>query len=321
MAVSDYDQLTSITREKILPNISDAITKKSPALNRFFSKAKRLDGGKTIDKVVYYAHDTQGGGYAGLDVLDAGQATNRTRASFVWRQVYQPVVVSNIDIAKNGGEAKVLDLVAQEMEGAKKSLQNKFMTYIYGDGTGNASTVPDGLISAVDDGTNQGTYGGIVRSTYTWWKGSYAASAGAFAVSTLSTRLDDIELNGEAVDLHLTHPSEWTQYEQTLHPQARFEFNTNGYPKADGGFPKLVYRGVEVLKDQACTNGYWYMLNTDTIDFYYLKHPDHSTDSRGLTYWPLHQPPTQDGKIGFFLWYGNFICTNPRHNGVIRGLT
>ena len=48
---------------------------------------------------------------------------------------------------------------------------------------------------------------------------------------------------------------------------------------------------------------------------------DHKTDSRGLTLWPLHSPSSQDGKVGFMLWYGNFICDNPRHNGVIRGLT
>ena len=164
-------------------------------------------------------------------------------------------------------------------------------------------------------------YGGINRTNNTWWKGSYAASAGAFAVSLLSTRLDDIEQYGKAVDLHLTTLAMWTAYEQTLHPQARFEFSSNGFPKADGGFDKLTYRGAEVLKDPRCTAGFWYMLNTSTIDFHYLAHPNFKTDNRGFTMWPLHEPTSQDGQIGFLLWYGAFITTNPRHNGVIRGLT
>ena len=208
-----------------------------------------------------------------------------------------------------------------EMEDAKLSLEDKFAGYFYGDGSGDSNQVPEGLVNAVDDSSNDTTYGGINRSTYTWWAGSYAASAGAFAVSLLSTRLDDIEQYGKAVDLHLTTLAMWTAYEQTLHPQARFEFQSKGFPKADGGFDKLTYRGAEVLKDPKCTAGYWYMLNTKTIDYYYLPHPKHNADKRGFAMTDLREPTNQDGQIGFILWYGAFVCTNPRHNGVIRGLT
>jgi len=176
-------------------------------------------------------------------------------------------------------------------------------------------------IGVSNKSTNDNVYGGINRTNNTWWKGSYEGSGGAFAVSVLSTRLDDIEDNGKRVDLHLTTLAMWTAYEQTLSPQARYEFTTGGFPKADGGFDKLTYRGAEVLKDPRATAGYWYMLNTNTIDYYYLKHPKHPTDNRGFTMSDLREPTNQDGQIGFILWYGAFVCLNPRHNGVIRGLS
>lgn len=321
MAVTDWDQLTSITRERILPGISDTISKASPALTRFLGKAKKQTGGKTIDKVVRYAVDPQGGGYAGLEVLDAAQVTTRTRASWTWRQMYQPIVVSNIDIAKNGGPEKVLDLVAEAMDDAKASLQDKYGTTLFGDGTGDSSKRFLGLIAAVDDSTNIDTYGGIVRSTYTWWKSSYTASAGAIAASTLATTWDAISVNGKKPTVHLTTPSLWTAYEQLLHPQARFNFQANGYPKVDGGFDALSFRGRDVLADEYCTSGYWYMLHEDTISFLYLPHPDYSTDSRGFAQTPLERPTSQDGKVGYILSYCNLINENPRYSGVIRGLS
>lgn len=321
MAVADFGRVTAITRSNILPNVSDAIVQNSPGLHRFLNKAKPENGGTTLNKIVRYANSTQGGGYAGLDTLNAALQTTRTQAQFDWRQVYMPIAVSNIEVAKNGGQEKVEDLVALDMEDAKLSMEENFSGYFYGDGTGDNNLVPEGLVNAVDDGTNDNIYGGINRTNNVWWKGSYAASAGAFAVSLLSTRLDDIEQYGEHVDLHLTTLAMWTAYEQTLHPQARFNFDSNGFPKADGGFDKLTYRGQEVLKDPKCTAGFWYMLNSKTINYYFLPHPKHGADKRGFAMSDLREPTNQDGQIGFLLWYGAFVNTNPRHSGVIRGLT
>ena len=66
MAVADYNNLTAITRSKILPGIEDQITVDMPLFRRLWGKAKRLDGGHRIEKVVKYALSTQGGWYSGL---------------------------------------------------------------------------------------------------------------------------------------------------------------------------------------------------------------------------------------------------------------
>lgn len=66
MAVTDWNQITSITREKILPNIIDQIKKDMPLFSRLWGKATRLDGGQRIEQVVRYKNSTQGGWYTGL---------------------------------------------------------------------------------------------------------------------------------------------------------------------------------------------------------------------------------------------------------------
>lgn len=67
MAFSDWDNLTSITRERVLPKIIDQIGKDHPLLGRFFNSAKRWNGGTTIQQPVKYRMNAQGGSYAGLE--------------------------------------------------------------------------------------------------------------------------------------------------------------------------------------------------------------------------------------------------------------
>lgn len=166
MAVVDYNNLTSITREKVLPSIVDQIGKDHPLFGRLMNAAKRWGGGTTIEQPVKYRHNSQGGSYSGLEALDTGQEKTRTRAKWSVKQIHQPIVLSNIDLAKNGGE-KIADLMATEMDEAKESLTDKFNTMLFSDGTGNSSKDLTGLHAAVDDGTNVATYGDIDRSTLT----------------------------------------------------------------------------------------------------------------------------------------------------------
>ena len=99
-----------------------------PLFRRLFGKATRLDGGTRIEQVVRYANSTQGGAYSGLDPLDTAQEQTRTRAYWAWRQYHQPIVFSNIDIAKNGGSSQVLGLLKTEAADAMEALKDKFGT-------------------------------------------------------------------------------------------------------------------------------------------------------------------------------------------------
>ena len=259
MAVTDWDRVTSITRAKILPGIVDQIVKDSPTLFRLLKKGSRQDGGKRIEQVVRYANSTQGGWYSGLDTLNTAYEDTRTRAYWEWRQAHQPIVFANINIARNGGTEKVLDLLKTEAEDAKLALQDKFGTALY---TAQSGDQIESLVDACDDGTNVSTYGNINRSTYTWWAGDYTASAGAMSLADMAATYDQVKSGNDKPTLIVTHESEWTSYEALLQPQVRYNFTSgSGYPTIDGGFNAMMFRGTPVVADEYCTDGYAYYLN------------------------------------------------------------
>lgn len=319
MSFADWDGLTAITREKVLPRIFDQIGKDQPLLGRFFKAAKLWDKGLTLDVPVKYRHNSQGGSYSGLEVLSTVQENTRTRATFPVKQLYQPIVLSNLDLAKNAG-SDIASLMETEMDEAKESIKDKFCTQLFSDGTGNGSKDLTGLHAAIDDSTNVDTYGGIVRSTYTWFKANYTAASGSTTLGKWATMFDSCKSGADRPTVIVTTETIWTAYEALLQAQVRFT-SGGGAVSADGGLSDLSFRNVPVVSDEYCTSGHVYFINEKYVNLYYMKHAKHPTDKRGMTMTPLREPVNQDGQVGFLLWYGNLVNTNPRRSGRLVGAT
>ena len=318
MAVADFTQLTALTRSKILPGVEDQIILDHPLLRKLLKSGQRQSGGHRIEKVVRFANSTQGGSYSGLETLDTAQETTMTRAFWSWRQYHQPIVFSNIDLARNGGNEAVFSLLKEEVENAAKSLKDKFGTALFTAQTGSSF---DSLVDAVDDGTNVNVYGDINRTNNTWWQGQYNGTGGALTLTMLATQYD-LQMSGtDTPDFIATTKVLWSGYEALLQPQVRFQFATAGFPKIDGGFQAMFFRNTPMVADEYCTSGHIYMLNMKYLRFYTLKHPDYPTDALGFTTTKMREPTDQDGKVGFLLFYGNLISTQPRRQGVIRNVT
>lgn len=320
MAVTDWDQLTSITREKVLPKIEDQIGKDHPFLGRLWNNIKLWNGGKRLDIPVKYRHNSQGGSYSGLDVLDTGQEQTRTRAYFNIKQVYQPIVLANIDLAKNGGDGKVADLMDTEMEEAKESLTDKFCTQIYGDGTGNGGKDITGLEAAVSDGSVVAKYGDINLATYTWFKANYTASVGSLMLSDLATMFDSCESGSDTPSIILTTKTIKSAYEALLQSQVRFQM-VDGKISADGGITNLSFRTVPIIADEYCPAGNLYMINEKYLKLYYMKHPKFPTDAKGFAVSPMREPVDQDGEVGFIFSYVQLVNSQPRRSGRMSGIT
>jgi hypothetical protein len=321
MAFADWDQLTSITREKVLPKIEDQIGKDHPLLGRLWSSIKLWNGGTLLEIPVKYRHNAQGGSYSGLDVLSTGQEQTRTRAKFSVKQIYQPIVLSNIDLAKNGGE-KIADLMDTEMEEARESLTDKFCSQLFSDGTGNGSKDLTGLKAAVgNDGTAAANYGDIVLGTYTWFKGNYTASVGSLMLSDLATMYDSCKSGQDSPSIIVTTEIIWSAYEALLQPQVRFQSEASGYNSGDGGMKALSFRGVPVIADEYCGSTDMYFINEKYLKLYYMKHPKFPTDAKGFAVTPLRDPVNQDGQVGFIFWYGQLVNSNPRRSGRLTGVT
>lgn len=316
MAVVDWDNLTAITRAKVLPGIEDQITIDKPLLGRLLNKAQKGTG-KRIEKVVEYALSTQGGWYSGLDILDTAQEDTRTRAFWEYKQIHQPIVLKGIDLAKNSGKEALFDLALTESKAAMEATMDKMGDAIYTARTGDAI---DSLVDATDDDSNVTTYGGINRSTYSWWDGQYNGTGGTLSLSMLATQYDAVKSGSDYPSILVSPEAIWTVYEALLQPQMRYNNISSGYTM-DGGVRTLSYRGTPWMADEDCTAGYLYFLNEKYLNMVVLNQKGRPTDKKGFAVSKFREPTDQDGKVSFILWYGDLICTQPRRQGVIRSVS
>lgn len=321
MALADWDAITSITREKILPAVMSQVRLAMPLLDRFLKSAERLDGGTSIDKVIKYVKSTRGNSYAGLGPLNTNQEKTRSRARWPWSQYYFPIVVSNIDVAKNGGTERVVPLVAQEMEEAREDLNDMIGGDLFGDGTGNGALDFLGLVAAVDDGTNVATYGGITRSGNTFWQSYYNGSVGTLDFAKLRTAWDAVAAaNTDGPTVIVVRPAGFSLIEDLYTANLRYDVSNAGASPVDLPL-KLKFRGADVLADEKVPAGYGFMLNERYFKWYYLNHPKFPTRNDGFAVSDMREPVDQDGQVGFIFSYFQMINLQPRRSGALRGIT
>jgi len=341
----------SVTQDKIVPSVVDGVLNGNVLTHRLLGNGKRWSG-EALKRPLMYQKNTAGGSYSGFDTLATNQVNTRVLMDFDPRQYYQSVVLSNLDLAVNATQEKVIDLLKVEMETAKLSMQDDVGTLFYADGTGNSNKDFLGLVAAVDDGTNVATYGSLARTTYSALNSSVTTGVGALTIAQMATAYDAAQIGADAPTLIVAPPAVWTFYEGLLQPTVRANYDSHGYPmvgkksmyanrsalKGEIGFSALMYRGTPVVSDEKCTAGYMYFLNEKYLHWYGLKHPQHGevsvkiknvetdaideyTPAFGCAWSGLKEPVNQDAEIGQFFLYGNLVCWSPRHQAVLQGIT
>lgn len=80
------------------------------------------------------------------------------------------------------------------------------------------------------------------------------------------------------------------------------------------GFPYINFMGVPVVYDEYCPAQTLYMLNSETIQLWVDPQINFKMTE-------LVKPANMDAKIGQVLWSGELICTEPRANAKITGIT
>ena len=96
-------------------------------------------------------------------------------------------------------------------------------------------------------------------------------------------------------------------------PQQRFLDGKSAL--ANVGFSGINFNGhADMIADNHCPNGYMYFINTDYWQFV--------INSNRNFYWTAEKTPTdQDAWVRQLILMANLICTQPRVQGVLTGLT
>jgi|TARA_R110000744_G_scaffold251094_5_gene367100 hypothetical protein len=310
--ISDIIATTIMSRTR---KIADNVTDNNVLLKKLSMKGKikPFSGGNKILQELSFAENSNAGWYSGYDLLPVGVSDVLSAAEFDIKQAAVPVVISGLEMLQNSGREKMIDLLEARMSVAESTLSNLICEGLYSDGTANGGKEITGLDLAIPVNPATGTYGGIDRATWTFWR-SIVSSGVALTAANIQQAMNgvwaDLVRGKENPDLIVMDNTLWETYVASLQSQQRFHQAEVG----DLGFPTLKFMGTDVCLDGGiggnATAGTAYFLNTDYI--HYRPHSNRnmvplSPDRRYAT--------NQDAEVQILAWAGNLTSSGSRYQG------
>ena len=211
------------------------------------------------------------------------------------------------------------------MKVSEARLLNRIASDIYLDGTGNGGKNITGLAAAVPDNPTTGTYGGIDRSTWTFWRpvkysgvtnGGAAVSA-ANIIQYMTNLALQLVRGADKPDLWVADTTYFAYYVNAM--QAIQRVQSDGGGEAGAGFAALKFYGGGMAADVVCDGGigaaatanHMWALNTKYIHF--RPHKDRNFVPIGGE----RQAINQDAIVKLYGWAGNLTCSGSQFHGVL----
>jgi len=279
-AISDVIATTIQNRSG---ELADNVTLNNPLLMRLNSKGnvRPFSGGNVIWEEIMYNDATTSNvnSYSGYEVLNVAPNSPISSAQFSIAQYYAAVTISGLEILQNSGKEQIIDLLEGRVKVAEAQLMNRINADLYGDGTGNSGKNITGLAAAVPDAPSSGTYGGIDRSAWNFWRSQKFSGTtdGGAAVSAANIQQYMTQLaiklvrGNDKADLFIADNNYYGLYVNSLQAIQK----VSDPEMAGAGFASLKFYGGGTAADvvlgggigsQATANHMW-MLNTDYMFF------------------------------------------------------
>lgn len=307
---ANFDAIaSSTTRNYLNKTFSDNVFFGLPLFAWMMKNGRKAmtDGGEFLVEPLMYGKNTTNKWMSGYDTVDISPQDGLTAAQFNWKMIGGSVIFSRLERAKNTGRSQIIDLLDAKIEQEKISLQDKFNTDLYSDGTTDNNNAITGLGAMV---TNSGTYGNISRSANSWWQAIVDSTASVLNEDDMRTQFNNQSKNVTHPTIIITTQTLYQKYESLVVPAYR----TEDRRVADLGFMSLSFKGVPIIYDDACTSGTMFFLNDNYLklrvsvgnDFYW-------TEARN--------PVNQFIDALLCEWIGNLTCNNSRFQGKMTART
>lgn len=315
MAFPNISDILATTIESRTRQIADNVTKNNAILMKLSQKGKikTFSGGSKIMQELSFAENTNGGWYSGYDILPVGVSDVISAAEYNIKQAAVPVVISGLEQLQNAGRERMIDLMGARLDVAESTLANLISGGLYSDGTGAGGKEIDGLDAAIPLDPTTGTYGGIDRATWTFWRNKFvdAAAADPTTIQGLFNDLWVQQVRGtDRPDLIMVDNVVWSTYTESLQAQQRFTSPETG----NLGFPTLKYMDADVCLDGGiggfCPAGTAFFLNTD-----YLHYRPHSNRNMVPLSPNRRYATNQDAEVQILAWAGNLTCSGAQFQG------
>ena len=318
-SVTDIVATTIQSRSR---KIADNVTKNnalSAKLNQR-GNVKPFGGGNVIFQELSFAENGNAGFYSGYDLLPVAASDVISAAEFNIKQLACPVVLSGLEMLQNSGREAFIDLLEARLNVAESTMANKLAGSLYSDGTGSGGKEVTGLGAAVPTDPTTGTYGGIDRATWSFWRsGLYdfsvqSVTPSATTIQAAMNKLWSSLVRGtDRPDLIVLDNNYWSYYMGSLQAQQRFTSPETG----NLGFPTLKFMDADVVLDGGiggyCPANTGFMLNSK-----YIKWRPHK-DRNMVPLSPNRRYAiNQDAEVQILAWAGNLTTSGAQFQGRIQ---
>lgn len=318
MASPNLSAILATTLANYSSTIADNVASNNAILWKLKArdKVRTFEGGHTIYEQVSYDGNTNAGWYSGFDVLPTAATDEITAAEYVMKQLAVPVVISGRDKLLNSGQAKLKDLMKSKIQVAESTMANLIAEGLYSDGTGYGGKQIVGLNAAIPADPTVGTYGGINRANWTFWRSQVYDPSSTPTSATIQGYMNTLWASccrgSDKPDLIMAGSTIWATFMASMQSQQRF----TDAKMADAGFQNVMYMGAPVVLDGGI-GGYaaadtMYFLNTK-----YLHYRPH--EERNMVPLETRSPVNQDAEIQILAWAGNLTCSGARYQGRLIG--
>ena len=314
-ANASISDIIATTIEKRSKKIRDNVTKNNGLLTYIGAKGgiREFSGGSSIMEEISFAENANAGWYSGYDLLPVSAQDVISAASFDIRQAAVPVTISGLDQLRNAGPEQMIDLMEARMKVAEATMANLISSALYSDGTGAGGKQLIGLDLAVPITPTAGTYGGIDRAVWAFWR-SQRSNIASLTTTTVQPAMNAMWaacLRGmDRPNLLLMDTLWWTQYMGSLQALQRFAGTETG----NLGFPTIKFMDADVVLDGGI-GGFAGARTCFFLNTKYLHYRPHA--SRNMV--PLapnkRYAINQDAEVQILAFAGNMTCSGAQFQG------
>ena len=322
MSFPNVSDIVATTIQNRSRQVADNVLKNNALLAKLNQRGnvKTISGGNVIFEELSFAENANAGFYSGYDLLPVAAQDVISAAEFQIKQFAVPVVMSGLEMLQNSGKEQFIDLLEARLNVAESTMMNKLAQSIYSDGTGSSGKEVTGLNAAVPSDPTTGTYGGIDRATWSFWRSQlYDFSAqtitpGATTIQAGMNKLWSSLVRGsDRPDLIVLDNTYWTYYMGSLQAQQRFTSPETG----NLGFPTLKFMDADVCLDGGiggyCPANTGFMLNTK-----YIKWRPHAQRNMVPLSPNRRYAINQDAEVQILAWAGNLTSSGAQFQGRIQ---
>jgi hypothetical protein len=300
--------------------LADNLTQNNAILQRLNSKGnvRPFSGGNVILEEIFYDDTTtnNASSYSGYEVLNISPDSPISAAQFKIAQYAASVTMSGLEMLQNSSKEAIIDLIDGRMQVSEARLLNRISGDLYGDGTGNGGKNVDGLAAAVAVSPTTGTYGGINRANFTFWRNQITTGATSATMLAKMTEAAIKQIRGtDKADLYIAGNNMYQYFVNALQAIQRITTEESGA----AGFASLKFYGGGTSADVVLGGGigaqentnYMYLLNTNYI--FFRPHKERNFVPIGGE----RQAINQDAIVKLYGFAGNMTTSNAQLQGLL----